>query len=105
MIREFTAHELWFLVLAVRWTVLLSAIAFLAGGGGGLVVTLLAVSRSRPVAMVAAAYIKVVQGTPLLMQLYLVYFGASLLGVTSDAWTAAALSVTVLLCAFTLAIW
>ena len=45
----------------------------------------------RPLASLAAAFIKLVQGTPLLMQLYLVYFGASLLRLTSDAWTAAAL--------------
>ena len=105
MIREFTAHELWFLVLAVRWTVLLSAIAFLAGGSGGLVVAILRVSRSGPVAVVATAYIKIVQGTPLLMQLYLVYFGASLLGVTSDAWTAAALGLTLYASAFLGEIW
>ena len=47
--------------------------------------------RVAPLACLAAAYIKIVQGTPLLMQLYLVYFGASLLRLTSDAWTAAAL--------------
>jgi hypothetical protein len=32
MLREFTINELWFLVLAARWTVLLSAIAFMGGG-------------------------------------------------------------------------
>jgi polar amino acid transport system permease protein len=103
MLREFTLHELWFLVLAARWTVALSAIAFVGGGVGGLAIALLRVWR--PLAPVAAAFIKVVQGTPLLMQLYLVYFGASLLKVTSDAWTAAALGLTLYASAFLGEIW
>jgi polar amino acid transport system permease protein len=102
MIREFTVHELWFLVLAARWTVLLSAIAFVGGGAGGLVVAISRVSRFGPL---AGAYIKLLQGTPLLMQLYLVYFGASLLRLTSDAWTAAALALTLYASAFLGEIW
>jgi len=105
MVREFTVHELWFLVLAVRWTIALSAIAFVAGGAGGFVVALSRVSRSAVPAGLATAYIKVVQGTPLLMQLYLVYFGASLLRVTSDAWTAAALGLALYASAFLGEIW
>ena len=105
MIREFTVHELWFLVLAVRWTIALSVIAFVAGGAAGLVVALSRVSRSRVLAGAATAYIKIVQGTPLLMQLYLVYFGASLLRVTSDAWTAAALGLALYASAFLGEIW
>ena len=105
MIREFTVHELWFLVLAARWTLLLSAIAFVGGGAGGFVVAVGRVSRRRPLALLAGAYIKLVQGTPLLMQLYLVYFGASLLRLTSDAWTAAALGLTLYASAFLGEIW
>ena len=105
MVREFTLHELWFLVLAVRWTIALSAIAFVAGGAGGIAVALSRVSRSVLLAGAATAYIKIVQGTPLLMQLYLVYFGASLLRVTSDAWTAAALGLALYSSAFLGEIW
>jgi polar amino acid transport system permease protein len=105
MLREFTAHELWFLVLAARWTVVLSAIAFVGGGAGGFIVAILRVSRWGPLAPLAAAFIKIGQGTPLLMQLYLVYFGASLLQVTSDAWTAAALGLTLYASAFLGEIW
>src|SRR4029077_10306960 len=36
MIREFTLGEVWFLVLALRWTVLLTVVAFVAGGVVGL---------------------------------------------------------------------
>jgi polar amino acid transport system permease protein len=105
VIREFTVNELWLLILAARWTVLLSAIAFVGGGAGGFVLAIARVSSRRPVASLAAGFIKVVQGTPLLMQLYLVYFGASLLRLTSDAWTAAALGLTLYASAFLGEIW
>src|SRR4029450_4564783 len=105
MLREFTINELWFLVLAARWTVLLSAIAFMGGGAGGLIIAISRVSRYRPLAGPAAAFIKVVQDTPLLMQLYLVYFGASLLHLTSDAWTAAALGLILYARAFLGEVW
>ena len=105
MIREFTLNEVCLLILAARWTVVLSAIAFIGGGAGGFVVAVARVSPYRPVATLAAAFIKLVQGTPLLMQLYLVYFGASLLRLTSDAWTAAALGLTLYASAFLGEIW
>jgi polar amino acid transport system permease protein len=105
VIREFTVNELWLLILAARWTVLLSAIAFVGGGAGGFVLAIARVSPRKPLASLAAGFIKVVQGTPLLMQLYLVYFGASLLRLTSDAWTAAALSLTLYASAFLGEIW
>jgi polar amino acid transport system permease protein len=105
VIREFTANEVWLLVLAARWTVLLSLIAFIGGGLGGFAVAIARVSPRGPLAPLAAAFIKVVQGTPLLMQLYLVYFGASLLRLTSDAWTAAALGLTLYASAFLGEIW
>jgi polar amino acid transport system permease protein len=105
VIREFTVNELWLLLLAARWTVLLSAIAFVGGGAGGFVLAIARVSSRKPLASLAAGFIKVVQGTPLLMQLYLVYFGASLLRLTSDAWTAAALGLTLYASAFLGEIW
>lgn len=105
MIREFSAHEFWFLLLAARWTVLLSAIAFVGGGVGGLVVALMRVQRAGPLAPIATAYIKVFQGTPLLMQLYLMYFGASLFRLQSEAWTSAALALTLYASAFLGEIW
>src|SRR5262249_10039450 len=45
----------------------------------------------------AALYIAAFQGTPLLMQLFLVFFGLPLLGFRIEAWSAAAVALT--LCA------
>ena len=51
------------------------------------------------------AYIKVFQGTPLLMQLYLSYFGANMLGMRVEPWSAAALAFTLYASAFLGEIW
>ena len=105
MIREFSASELWFLLQAMRWTVLLTLMAFLFGGAAGLVVAVLRITKSRALQAVAIAYIKVFQGTPLLLQLYLVYFGSNLLGFRPDAWLSAALGLTFYASAFLGEIW
>jgi polar amino acid transport system permease protein len=105
MIREFSISEVWFLVLALRWTVLLTLVSFIGGSLGGLLIAVLRVSRSPVLRGAAAAYINVLQGTPLLMQLYLVYFGASLLGLATNAWVAAALAFTLYASAFLGEIW
>ena len=105
MIREFTFSEALFLVEAVRWTVLLAVLAFIGGGIVGLVFAVLRVSKARPPRYIAVAYMKLFQGTPLLMQLYLVYFGANLVGLQANAWVAAALGLTFYTSAFLAEIW
>ena len=79
-----------FLLGAVRWTVLLSFIAFVGGGLVGLGLLWLRFTQLRFVGTAVAWYVQVFQGTPLLMQLFLVYFGLALLGMdTSPLWSAA----------------
>jgi polar amino acid transport system permease protein len=105
MIREFTLDEAWILVQAVRWTVLLAVLAFIGGSVVGLAIAVLRISRRRLSRAIAIAYIQLFQGTPLLMQLYLVYFGASLLGLQANAWLAAALGLTFYTSAFLGEVW
>jgi polar amino acid transport system permease protein len=105
VIREFSASEVWFLLMAVRWTALLALMAFIGGGLAGLVIAVLRISKSKLTRMLAAGYIKVFQGTPLLMQLYIVYFGTSLVGLEANAWISAALGLTFYSGAFLAEIW
>jgi polar amino acid transport system permease protein len=105
MIREFTIGEFWYLLLAARWTVALAAVAFLGGGLVGFAVALARIAKSRPVHAAAMAYIKVFQGTPLLMQLYLIYFGANMIGLRIEPWSAAAVAFTLYASAFLGEIW
>jgi len=105
MIREFSPDEFWFLVLAARWTIFLAAVAFLGGGVAGAIVAVLRVLPHRGVRLAASAYIKVLQGIPLLILLFLVYFGSSLVGLHTDSWTAAVIGMTLYASAFLGEIW
>jgi polar amino acid transport system permease protein len=103
--RILTESDLWFLLLATRWTILLSLIAFAGGGTVGLVIALMRVSAARLPRWLAIAYIRVFQGTPLLLQLFLAFFGADLLGVPLGAWLSAALGLSLNAGAFLGEIW
>ena len=94
-----------FLMVGLRWTVLLSAIAFVGGGVVGLLVALARVSENAVLRRVTAGYIAVFQGTPLLMQLFVVYFGLGLFGLQLPAWLAVAIAFTLNASAFLGEIW
>lgn len=103
---EFTPWDiLCNLLLAARWTVLLSVVAFLGGGIVGLAVLITRISKRRWLAQSARTYIALFQGTPLLLQLFLVFFGLPLLGFRIEPWTAAALGLTLCASAFLAEIW
>jgi polar amino acid transport system permease protein len=93
------------LLLAARWTVLLSVVAFIGGGVVGLGILLLRISKRRWLRQGSEYYIGLFQGTPLLMQLFLLFFGLPLLGLRIDAWTAAALGLTLCASAYLAEIW
>ena len=105
MIRPFGLAEFWFIVSALQWTLALSAIAFACGAVGGLLIALLRVARSPFLHFPAIAFIRVFQGTPLLMQLFLTYFGLQLIGFGVSAWAAAAIAFTLHAAAFLGEIW
>lgn len=105
MIRTFGWNEFLFILGAVRWTLALSVIAFVGGGIGGLAVALARTSANRVLRQVTAAFIRVFQGTPLLMQLFLVYFGMAVVGAAINPWIAAALALTLHASAFLGEIW
>ena len=93
------------LLLAARWTVVLSLIAFLGGGLVGLALLVARTTHSRGLQRAVAAYVQLFQGTPLLMQLFLAYFGMALFGLETSAWTAAAVALTLYSSAFLTEIW
>lgn len=91
-LRDFGPNELWFLLMAARWTVLLALIAFAGGGAIGLVVAALRVAPLRPLRWLAVVYTQFFMGTPILIQLFMIYYGSSFLGFRPDPWFAAALT-------------
>ena len=105
MIREFSSTDVMFIVMAVRWTLILSAIAFAGGAIGGLFIALSRTSASPALRRVAAGFIQIFQGTPLLMQLFLVYFGLAVVGLPIDPLLAAAVALTLHASAYLGEIW
>lgn len=93
------------LLLAARWTVLLSLVAFIGGGLGGLLLLVLRLSGRRFLTRLIAGYVQVFQGTPLLMQLFLLYFGLALVGFDTSAWVSAGLALTLYASAYLTEIW
>jgi polar amino acid transport system permease protein len=76
----FGLGHLWFLIIAAGWTLALSAIAFIGGGLLGFVIALMKVSDNKLLRGIASAYVQIVQGTPLLILLFLIYFGVAIIG-------------------------
>ncbi|EIM31059.1 amino acid ABC transporter permease [Microvirga lotononidis] len=105
MIREFGFAEFLFILEGARWTVLLSLLAFTFGGAGGLAVALARTSKSKLLRRLMATYIQIFQGTPLLIQLFFVYFGLPLLGLKVDVWIAVTVGLSLHTSAFLGEIW
>ncbi|MBY5717529.1 amino acid ABC transporter permease [Rhizobium leguminosarum] len=98
-------EEFVFLLIGLKWTVVLSAVGFVCGGIAGLGVALARASGIPLLERVTAGYIAVFQGTPLLMQLFLVYYGLALVGLMLDAWVAVAIGLTLHASAYLGEIW
>ena len=105
MIRDFTSAEFWVIASGLWATLQLSAIAFLGGGLAGLGVALARTAPFRALRLAAGAFIDFFQGTPMLLQLFLVFYGLPVLGFKVNVWVAAALGLTLHAGAFLGEIW
>ncbi|AHG45569.1 amino acid ABC transporter permease [Rhizobium leguminosarum bv. trifolii CB782] len=98
-------NELFFLLQGLKWTVLLAIIGFVGGGIFGVLIALVRTSKNRFARFASSGYIALFQGTPLLMQLFVVYYGVALLGIDVNAWIAVAIAFTLHASAFLGEIW
>ena len=103
--RTFGLSEFLFIVQAAQWTLALSAIAFVGGALLGLVVALSRTSENAAARNAARVFIQVFQGTPLLLQLFLIFFGAPVLGFDINPWVAAGVALVLNSAAFMAEIW
>lgn len=101
----FSLNQFIFLLEGTVWTIILSLIGFLGGGVIGIVIALMRVSQSRIVSGIAASYVRIVQGVPLPVLMFLSYFGLAVTGVDVPAIVAAGLSMTIFSAAFLGEIW
>ncbi|UNZ51464.1 amino acid ABC transporter permease [Agrobacterium tumefaciens] len=93
------------LLLATRWTVLLSLVSFAGGGLVALLLLFMRISRKKSMRVFAGYYVELFQGTPLLMQLFIAFFGLGLFGIDVPAWLAAGLTLILWAAAFLTEIW
>lgn len=99
------AAHMQFLFDGLLWTVGLSLIAFAGGGALGFLVALGASYGPRWSRLLVSLYVKLIQGTPLLVLLPLVYFGLPSLGLNIAPLTAAGLALSVYVSAYLGEIW
>ncbi len=89
--------EFFFGIFPALWkglliTLELSGYSLLLGMGIGLTMALLRTYGSGPLRALAVAYIEVIRGTPMVVQLFLVYFGLPDAGILLDRFTAAVIA-------------
>jgi len=95
MIREFGLIDVMYLIAAARWTLALTATAFIGASLIGIVIAIARILPFAPLRWLAAAYIHIVQGTPLLVWLFVIFFGLPLVGISVNPWLAAATAFSV----------
>jgi cystine transport system permease protein len=77
---------------ALIGTVPLALASFALGLALALAVALMRLSRNRVVAGLGRAYVSVIRGTPLLVQLFIVFYGLGSIGIKIDPWPSAILA-------------
>lgn len=93
------------LLFAMRWTLALSLTALI---GGVLLMFLLLTLRltcKTRINRLISLYVNLFQGTPILMQLFLVFFAFPLVGIEVSPWTAASVCLILYASAYLLDIW
>jgi His/Glu/Gln/Arg/opine family amino acid ABC transporter permease subunit len=80
------------LVGLIKGTIPLTIISFLVGLALAVLTALARLSSIRPLDWIARFYITVILGTPLLVQLFLIFFGLPQVGIKPDPYVAAAIA-------------
>src|SRR5690242_750656 len=79
---------------AIKFTAPLTLLSFALGLILGLVVALIRLFGPRPLVPVVRFYVWIIRGTPLLVQLFLIFYGLPSLGIVLDAFPAALIGFT-----------
>ena len=105
MIGSFSLVHLVYLIKSIWWTLVLSGLAFTLGGLGGFGLMLARVSPRRWLRWSAVLYIECIQGIPLLILLFIVYYGLSVYGLSLPSLVAAGLAMMIYVSAYLADIW
>lgn len=102
---QFTLNHFNYLLMGLQWTIILSILAFVLGGIAGFIVMLGRISSVPFIRMVTLIYVQIVQGTPLLIQMFIIFFGLSVVGIELPALVAAGIGMMVYSSAYLGEIW
>jgi polar amino acid transport system permease protein len=105
VIRQFTEAEFLFILTSARWTLLITVLALALGGLFGFLVAIARTSQLAPLRALAAGWIGVVQGIPVLILLFLSYYGLALAGLDLPPLVAASISMALYASAYLGEIW
>ena len=101
-----TSDQFFSLLQGAWGTLVLSLLTFAIGGLAGLALAMARISPARPVRVAAAAWIQLIQGTPLLVLMGLCFYGPNIAGIGSvPALLAATLAMSIYASAFLGEIW
>ena len=97
--------EFLFILRSAGWTLLLTLVAFSIGSLLGGALAILRLSENRVIRRVASTYILVIQSIPVLMVLFMSYYGLSLFGIELPSFFAASASLAIYASAYLAEIW
>ena len=93
------------LLLATRWTIVLSVIALIGGAILAFILLVVRLLSFKSINFLISLYVEIFQGTPLLMQLFLFYFGLALFGIETSVWWSASAALVLYTGAYLTEIW
>ena len=97
--------EFLFLLRSAGWSVVLTAIALAFGAVGGGTFAIMRLATNAVLRNVAAVYILTIQSVPVLMILFMSYYGLSIAGVEIPPLLAASVSLSIYVSAYLAEIW
>ncbi|HEY9280800.1 MAG TPA: amino acid ABC transporter permease [Eoetvoesiella sp.] len=102
---DLSSAQIQAIAVSTMWTIGLSLAAFTGGGILGLTVALGRTSRSWLLRCIASIYVQVIQGTPLLILIMLMYFGLAIAGFELSVFFAASIAIVIYAAAYFGEIW
>ncbi|MBD0413921.1 amino acid ABC transporter permease [Oryzicola mucosus] len=97
--------EFLFLLRSAGWSIVLTVIAFAFGAIGGGAFAIMRLANNAVLRNIAAIYILVIQSIPVLMILFMSYYGLSIAGVEIPPLLAASVSLSIYVSAYLAEIW
>ena len=74
---------------AIFYTIPLTLISFICGLGLAVLTALARISDVKTLQIIARIYVSAIRGTPLLVQLFILFYGLPTIGITLDPWPSA----------------